>query len=278
MVSGLSIFLMILSLLLIVLFPLILSVVMYRKYKYKISAIFIGALTFTIFQLVTRIPLLSVLAGMEWYKGIMSNLYVAALFLAGTAGIFEETGRYIMYKLLLKNKHTWSNGIAFGIGHGGIEALLLVGISFIANIIMSFMINSGLFDKAFSAQMTEATMNIVKSTLVDTPSYMFALAGIERVMAICMHIAFSVMVLYGIKTKRPVFLLCSILAHTAVNFPAVVLPGLGVSNVIVEAVLALFAAASIIYTIKSKKHFDRYEQEDNGFNEDEALKADALEQ
>jgi uncharacterized membrane protein YhfC len=38
---------------------------------------------------------------------------------------------------LLKNKLSWQNGIAFGIGHGGIEALVFVGSAYVNNIVFN---------------------------------------------------------------------------------------------------------------------------------------------
>ena len=89
---------------------------------------FTGAAVFILFQLVTRIPLIQlVLPGMDWYKEtIQSNIWTYGLFLGFTAGLFEEVGRYLAFILILKNLD-WKNAVAFGIGHGGIEAILLVG-------------------------------------------------------------------------------------------------------------------------------------------------------
>lgn len=41
------------------------------------------------------------------------------------AGIFEETARYILFKFILKNTRSWKEGTVVGLGHGGVEALLL---------------------------------------------------------------------------------------------------------------------------------------------------------
>jgi uncharacterized membrane protein YhfC len=45
-----------------------------------------------------------------------------------TAGVFEETARYIAYRFLLK-EHNMENGLIYGVGHGGIESIMLVGVN-----------------------------------------------------------------------------------------------------------------------------------------------------
>ena len=43
------------------------------------------------------------------------------------AGVFEETGRYVSFKWFLKKETRIQDGLSYGIGHGGIEAMLIVG-------------------------------------------------------------------------------------------------------------------------------------------------------
>ena len=51
------------------------------------------------------------------------------IFLGFTAGLFESVGRWVGYKWWFRNSlpYDWAHGVAFGIGHGGIEAVALVG-------------------------------------------------------------------------------------------------------------------------------------------------------
>lgn len=80
---------------------------------------------FLVFQLVTRIPLLTFLPRFDWYKSFMENVFAAGIFLGLIAGIFETAGRFIGLRFLLGRRQEWKNGIAYGIGHGGLEAVVL---------------------------------------------------------------------------------------------------------------------------------------------------------
>ncbi|MDR0538038.1 MAG: YhfC family intramembrane metalloprotease [Tannerellaceae bacterium] len=58
------------------------------------------------------------------------------------AGLFEETARFISFKILKKKYNGIGTGLAYGIGHGGIEAVLLAGLSMIVSIVFCIMINT----------------------------------------------------------------------------------------------------------------------------------------
>ena len=48
--------------------------------------------------------------------------------LAFTAGLFEETGRWIFLRFLCRNHSSWLHGLSFGLGHGGIEAVWVLSL------------------------------------------------------------------------------------------------------------------------------------------------------
>lgn len=118
------------------------------KKKQFIKPFLVGALVFLVSQVVLRIPLLNgVLAKMDWFYNMsVLNPILYAVFLGLTAGIFEEVGRVIGFEAGLKKNRTWHDGIAFGLGHGGIEAIIFAGISSIQNLYVLFTLNNGTFN------------------------------------------------------------------------------------------------------------------------------------
>ena len=62
------------------------------------------------------------------------------------------------------------------------------------------------------------------------------LAGLERIGALMIHLAFSFIVYYGIMKSKKRYLLLAILLHTLVNF-GIVLLQLGVSTLALEVIL-----------------------------------------
>lgn len=260
MVNTLSIAFMIVSILICFLLPVALIIYFYRKYKISLVAVLLGALVFLVSQVAIRIPLLSILAKQQWYIDMSTNIYMIALFLALTAGIFEEVGRYIVMKLLMKKSLSWKNGIAFGIGHGGIEAIILVGLTILNYVIISIMINTGLFDSAIAATLPPEIAEQIRSTLIDSPTVNFLAGGFERIMTIIIQIAFSILVLYSVKFKKPTYLLYAILLHAVVDAPVVVLGGMGLNIWIIELFVVVCAAVGLIYIVKAKSIFAKEEE------------------
>lgn len=196
--------------------PILVLIVMGIKNKGKgiWSAWFLGAAGFFISQIVIRLPLLNILSGMASFQDFAREHYfLYALLLAFTAGLFELAGRFAAAKFLEK-KRTFRRSLAAGLGHGGIESIILVGLTYINNLVYLFLIQSGAFD-AMIAQteamgVDPAQLVAVRDTLLQVSAPLFLAAGVERVLTMVSHAAMSVIVCYGVAVKRPLpwMLLC----------------------------------------------------------------------
>lgn len=256
MVPYLSIVCMAISVLLSIGFPVALIIWAMNKYRPGFIPVLVGILVFVVTQVLIRFNLIGAFttsqAGLSF---ILANpiLYIAILSL--TAGLFEEGGRFLAYKVLMKNKCEWRHGIAYGIGHGGIEAVILVSIPFIANIANSILINQGgLTSSALPAEMV-SQLQVIAPVLINTPSLMFMIGGLERVFTIILHIALSLLVLYGVNRKKIGYLFLAMFAHGLVNFIAVYL--MQYVNVFVsEGFMLIVAILSTVYVVKMRKVFE----------------------
>ena len=76
-------------------------------------------------------------------KALSENLWLYALYGGLAAGLFEETGRYLTMRFLMKGKWTRENALMYGAGHGGLEAVLILGMASVNNLLYSVMINTG---------------------------------------------------------------------------------------------------------------------------------------
>src|SRR5664280_2508911 len=244
MVRMSSIIFISISLLLSLVLPVVVAVVLHKKLQFAWKSVLVGTLVFLVFQILTRIPLLGYLQQNLWYQAFSATYpLIAGFLLALSAGLFEEIGRYVGFKLLLRKHLDWKGGIAYGIGHGGLESLY-IGTAFLNYLIYSFLINAG--------KVPPQLPTSVISALTDTAPPMFVVGGIERVLAFVVQIGLSLVVLYGIKSRRSAFLLLAIAIHTLLDFGAVMLA----RNILVaEDCVAVFAAASIVWIMKSKRLF-----------------------
>src|SRR5699024_180091 len=76
----------------------------------------------------------------------LQNPLVYAIYESLAAGVFEEIGRFIGFRYLLKKFRSWKDGIAYCIGHGGIESMLDLIMIASSNIVLTFLINFSVFD------------------------------------------------------------------------------------------------------------------------------------
>lgn len=253
MVSNLTLAFITFTMLFTLLMPILAAILYYRKKKYALPSVFTGVLVFIVFQMVLRMPLIqTILPRMAWYQTLSENAVLYAIFLGLTAGLFEETGRFLAFKTILKKNLDHTQAVAYGIGHGGIEAMLLIGFTYINNLIISLMINSGAFEQVIGATLPAATAAQVKATLVDTDSLMFILPSLERASTFLIQIGLSVLIQFGIKRgKGLAYLIVAILIHTLLDASSVILMNMGLNIWLLEAYVALYAAVAMIFVWKT---------------------------
>ena len=237
-----------------------------KKNSGVVSAWLLGAAAFFVPQILIRIPLLNALYGNAGFAAFMQNHVISAsLFLAFTAGLFELAGRYVAARIMSKNL-TFRRSLAAGLGHGGIEAMYIVGIAYLNNLIYISMIRSGTFD-AMAAQIAAAgvdvtQLNAVRDALINTSAGVFLLAGLERLLTMISHAAMTVIVCYGVHTKHTAkgLLIClgiHTLIDTAAGIPSMtakVLPQ-SAAFAVVYAILFAVAAASVLILKNIRKNW-----------------------
>ena len=244
MVRISSIIFISISMLLSLVLPLVVAVVLHRKLRFAWKSVLVGALVFLVFQILTRIPLLGVLQQNLWYQAFSASYpVISALMLALSAGLFEEIGRYVGFRLLLQKHLDWGSGIAYGIGHGGLESLY-IGTAFLNYLIYSLLMNAG----KTPPQLPQAVISVLTNT---TPP-LFVVGGIERVLAFAIQIGLSLVVLHAVRSRRSRFLLLAIAIHTLIDFGAVLLAG---NTLVAEVCVAVFAVASLVWIFKSRSLF-----------------------
>ena len=208
----------------------------------------IGALVFFISQIVLRIPIISyILPNQIWYIKLSTNPYLYGIFLGLTAGIFEEVGRYIGFKYLLKKKHRYIDGISFGLGHWGVEALLIVGVNaalFLGGIIA---IKSGVDYNSSNL------LNIIFNQSASITTVNAFAMGLERMFTMSIHVALSMIVLYGVKSKQIKYLFIAILLHGIVDAGVVILPQIFNLNIVgMEIYVFIWSLLFLYFILKIK--------------------------
>jgi uncharacterized membrane protein YhfC len=189
-----------------ILLPLILAFIMWKKFKVSWAIFFLGMVLFL--ASLIRIPLNTYLSNLLQSRFQGEAFYILIGIVAGlTAGIFEEGVRVLAFGAVIKPRD-YHKGIMYGIGHGGGgEAMIFVGFTTLANFIIY---------KFFPSILPANTIPQIQAALWWLPF----VGAMERISAITIQIAFSVLIMYAFMSKKYYFIVITILLHMIVDFTA----------------------------------------------------------
>ncbi len=229
----------IISIIIEVVLPFVLGFFIWKKYRVSWSIFFLGMVFFLIS--LTRLPLNNYINSLILDNFVGDTaVMLAGLFMSLTAGLFEEGVRIIVFGLIIKQKN-YQKGIMYGIGHGGGESAILVGMSLLA---------SFLAYKFFPGSLPGSTL----AQLTNIDWYMPLIGALERIFAIFIQISLSVLVINAFIRRKKYFILIAISYHVLVDFVSVYTNYIyGV--ITAEILILIFAVISIIiiYVLKPKK-------------------------
>ena len=255
MVSTASILFCILTLFISLILPVLVLILFAARNRRQgiVSAWLLGAAGFFVTQILIRLPILTVLQSQGWFLNFAQNhLFGYAFSLAFTAGLFELAGRFGVAKIMQK-KLTFHRSLAAGLGHGGIEAMILVGMTYVNNLIYIGMINSGYYDTLIAQTagmgVDVTQLELIRAQLVGMSPSMFLLAGFERLLAMIGHLAMSVLVCYGVAHKKVgICVLMCLGIHTLIDLTAGISLALPQNIVypIIYAILVVMAVVSVV--------------------------------
>lgn len=236
--------------------PITMAIIWKIKSKQPFLPILVGALIFFLFATILENIPKAILLNTATPIGsvIMSNVWLFSAVAALLAGIFEEVGRVVGYKLFLKRGMSRRTAISFGIGHGGFEIMYLMIIGGAQYFIYAMMVQSGQFDTiinqvaATAPEQVEA-MAAIPEALAATSIATLFLSIFERVTGMLIHISCSIIVFKAVREKGKAWLvLVAILLHAVVDiFAALYQTGIITSVYVLEACMFVFAL--ILFTL-----------------------------
>lgn len=215
----------------------------------KLRYVFVGAVTFPVFALILEQVLHYFMLPVVQQSTVAYVIYGIMC-----AGIFEETGRFIAFKLFCKKENDPRASLMYGLGHGGIEAVILVGITMLSYAMTAVTINMLGADAVFATVPAEqrelAELQLETLVQFSMPSALLSVA--ERIAAMILHISLSVVVFASIKMKGKLWLFPAAIAlHAIFDVPAALYQrGVITSLPILE--ILLFAEAAVIALVSVK--------------------------
>lgn len=184
--------------------------------------VLLGAACFFVSQPLLRIPLLALLSKSVGFTMFATlNPILAVVVIGLSAGVFEEGFRFLCKQFLLRPaKCTIAQPLLFGLGHGGMEASLVL---------------VPLFLQGY-------TFGDLKMALL------------ERVLAVLLHLFLTVIVWNGFQTgQRFRYLLVAIVLHGVVDSVLPLLTKYGIPVGIVELIFAAMVLCIGAYVFLSRK-------------------------
>ena len=224
----------------------------------KISWLIAGAAGFVISarMLEVGVHYLSIVADNPVSRFINGNTAAFVIYGITMAGIFEECGRLIILKYILKKDRTRENAVIYGIGHGGIEILTVLLPAMILYLAIAVMFSQGDTEAALKTlNITEETATAALPSVQAAAAFdyaMMAMNVMERLLAMLIHIGLTIVVYYGVVNAKKLCLPAAILLHMlADTFPALyqrgILPLWAVEIWIVFWTLMIMLIAAKLY-------------------------------
>lgn len=225
-VSGSVIAALVGELLFVVVLPIALLIRWYKQHRLSLTAPLVGMVIFLVFaQMLEQILHYAFLVSDNAVSRVLwEQPWLYAIYGGLAAGLFEETGRYMGFKHLLKRHRNRQVAIGYGLGHGGYECLALVGTSVLSYLVLALFMNGDMLPIVLET-LPEADVALVDEVFAQiaalTPSACLW-AGIERVAAMILHVSLSVLVFASVhqpETRGQLYLV-SIGLHALANVPA----------------------------------------------------------
>ena len=232
--------------------PAIVAIWWVKTRKEKISTVLIGAATWFVFAVILESIPKAFLFNPATSLGqtVMCNAVLFTLCGCLLAGVFEEVGRYVAFKTVLRKRTNRETGISHGIGHGGFEAAFLLCSMGIQYISYASMINSGTFDtlisQAQAAGADVSSLTALPQQLATMTFVTILLTMFERVYAMILHVGLSILVFNSVKKSKIGLLFLSILLHAIFDAPAA-LYQFGILNFYVTEVIG--AAFAVVFFV-----------------------------
>ncbi len=222
--------------------PLAAAFLVWRRTRVGWKYFAFGALVFFVSQIVLRlpwqIPLGMWVLGQAQGRPLVEWSWLACSAL--TAGLFEEVARYFGYRRLCRDERSYRVGLMYGLGHGGVESILLVGLSIVGAVVTYVLYTHNALPTAGVPADKVAALHAQMASL--TPLAALA-GGVERLFALTLQVGFSMLVLQAFIRNDRRWVWIAVAGHAAVDFAAAALMKLG-GIAVTEAALAVMAAGA----------------------------------
>lgn len=234
--------------------PILIARWIWRRWKPPVQIWLWGAAVFMGSQVLTRIPIVTYIQAQGGLREALDRsfaLYLAfTLALSLSAGLFEEGGRWIGYRYLVR-EHTTPNALLYGAGHGGLES---IGIgALIASTLASYLVLTVPALPGMNVLTPEQLklLDEARAQFTALAGWEPLLGGVERVATQPVHLALSLLVLRAF-TRSARWWWVALGAHTWLDFSTLLLArfatdrwGRSRGSLLVEGLVVIYGLAAV---------------------------------
>ena len=223
----------------------------------KLTTVLVGAATWLLFAMLLEAAPKAIFFNPALPIGqkVMGSPVLYTVIGALMAGFFEETGRLVAFKTVLKKRRNRETAVSHGIGHGGMEAFVLLAVTGAQYLVYAVLIRSGkldaLIETAAAGGADTSALETLPAQLASISPLTACLALLERVSGMLLHTGLSVLVFYACKKSKYGLYVLAVLLHALFDVPAAlwqagVLRSLGV----LEGCLLVYAAVFLVLVVR----------------------------
>ena len=246
-VSNASLICICITMILGIVIPAGLILFLRKKTRGTWKAFFWGCGIFFLFAMVLESLVHRAVRDSSMGQTIWNTPILYALYGGLMAGIFEECGRFLAFRIPLKKElGEDDNALTYAAGHGGFEFFNILFFTMLNNLIYaSVMSHPDKMAQVYAHSTPEQAEQIrqVYELLAVTPAWNYFLSVVERCSALILHFGFSVLVWFAVKKggRKLWLFVMAILLHAFVDGSMVMIQNLFGNAVITE--ICVFCAA-----------------------------------
>lgn len=237
--------------------PVVLIVAWKMYTKRSLVPFWVGIMVFIAFsRMLEMIPhSLFLLSSNPVSKAINGNVVLYVIYAATVAALFEESGRYLAFRFVLTKHPNKETAVTYGIGHGGIECVLVLGVTYIQYYAYGQLINSGSMDKMLSAYKDSSqsvdALNQLITNIKGVTKMTCYMADLERISAMMVQIALSILVFQAVYVAGKKYMYwVAVALHFLTDVPAALYQKGVLKLLPTEIILFVYAALVLALGVK----------------------------
>ncbi len=241
----------VISILIQVVLPIGLGYYLIRRYNSEWKILGVGMLAYLLAQVV-QTPIFQSVADTQAYQQMLttwSPSLVIILF-GFLAALIENAARFGGFWLIREKGKAWGSALVMGAGHGGIEALM-VGFQFLVNFVFAISITTSGTQSMNLPPEEAAELTRQVEAFWALPWYLPLASALQRLSALSLQLALSVMMWLAVSRKLWIFALAALLWHAALNSVAAAvsyaMPDVWNSILLVGVMLVNIAVIFLLY-------------------------------